>query len=61
MALNSHREEPSLDTGDRKVTGRPDYVLITAAHNEEDFIEKTIQSVISQTHAPLTWIIVNDG
>ena len=61
MTSNSHREEPSLDSDDRKVTGRPDYVLITAAHNEEDFIEKTIQSVISQTHAPLQWIIVNDG
>jgi glycosyltransferase involved in cell wall biosynthesis len=37
------------------------YVLITAARNEEAFIEKTIQSVISQTVLPMTWIIVNDG
>lgn len=38
-----------------------EYVLITAAHNEQDFIEKTIFSVISQLHKPKEWIIVNDG
>jgi len=37
------------------------YVLITPAHNEEAFIEKTIQSVISQTILPLKWFIVSDG
>ena len=37
------------------------YVLITAARNEEAFIEKTITSVISQTILPLKWIIVSDG
>jgi glycosyltransferase involved in cell wall biosynthesis len=37
------------------------YVLITPAHNEEAFIEKTIQSVIRQTLLPTTWVIVNDG
>jgi glycosyltransferase involved in cell wall biosynthesis len=37
------------------------YVLITPARNEEENIEKTIQSVISQTVLPLKWIIVNDG
>ena len=38
-----------------------DYVLITAAHNEETFIELTIKSVISQTILPRKWIIVSDG
>lgn len=38
-----------------------DYVLITAAHNEEAFIEKTIQSVIGQTVLPKKWVIVSDG
>lgn len=33
------------------------YVLITAARNEEDYIEKTIQSVIRQTTTPSKWII----
>lgn len=37
------------------------YVLITAARNEEAFIERTIQSVIAQTILPLKWIIVSDG
>jgi len=37
------------------------YVLVTAAKNEEDYIEKTIQSVISQTILPKKWIIVSDG
>ena len=37
------------------------YVLITPARNEEALIEKTIQSVISQTILPSKWVIVNDG
>ena len=37
------------------------YVLITPARNEEAYIEKTIQSVISQTVLPKKWIIVSDG
>jgi poly-beta-1,6-N-acetyl-D-glucosamine synthase len=39
----------------------PQYVLITAARNEVEFIELTIQSVITQTVRPLRWIIVSDG
>ncbi len=38
-----------------------DYVLITPARNEADHIEKTILSVIAQTHRPLRWVIVSDG
>ena len=41
--------------------GLPTYVLITPARNEEASIEKTIQSVISQTVKPLKWVIVSDG
>jgi len=37
------------------------YVLITAAKNEQDYIEKTIQSVLHQTILPHKWIIVSDG
>lgn len=36
------------------------YVLITAARNEEGFIENTIKSMIEQSHLPLKWIIVSD-
>jgi glycosyltransferase involved in cell wall biosynthesis len=37
------------------------YVLITPARNEQQYIEKTIQSVIQQTILPVKWVIVNDG
>src|SRR6266480_2740000 len=37
------------------------YVLITPAHNEEAFIEKTLDSVIAQTRLPERWVIVDDG
>jgi glycosyltransferase involved in cell wall biosynthesis len=37
------------------------YVLVTPAHNEEAFIEKTIQSMIQQTVPPVKWVIVDDG
>ena len=41
--------------------GHISYVLVTPARNEETLIEKTIQSVISQTVLPAKWAIVNDG
>lgn len=37
------------------------YVLVTAAYNEEGFIEKTINAIVSQTVLPRKWIIVSDG
>ncbi len=37
------------------------YALITPARNEEQSIEGTILSVISQSALPLKWIIVSDG
>ena len=37
------------------------YVLITPARNEADYIELTIQSMIVQTKLPLKWVIVSDG
>lgn len=37
------------------------YVLMTAAHNEEALIEKTIASVVGQTVPPARWVIVSDG
>ena len=40
---------------------RKSYVLITPARNEEENIEKTIQSVVSQTILPKKWVIVSDG
>jgi biofilm PGA synthesis N-glycosyltransferase PgaC len=37
------------------------YVLITPARNEAQFIELTLKSVIAQTVQPLKWVIVSDG
>jgi len=36
------------------------YVLITAARNEENYIEETIKSVVCQSVLPLRWVIVDD-
>ncbi len=41
--------------------GLPAYALITAARNEEAYIEATIRSVAAQTVPPARWIIVSDG
>ncbi|MEN6350234.1 MAG: glycosyltransferase family A protein [Syntrophomonas sp.] len=37
------------------------YVIVTPVRDEQEYIEKTINSVIFQTLQPLQWIIVNDG
>jgi len=37
------------------------YVLITAARNEEQYIRCTLESVVAQTVPPLRWVIVDDG
>lgn len=37
------------------------YVLITPAHNEAAFIQRTLDSVIAQSLLPERWIIVDDG
>jgi glycosyltransferase involved in cell wall biosynthesis len=36
------------------------YVIVTAAHNEEAFMELTIQSVLAQKIRPVRWVIVSD-
>jgi biofilm PGA synthesis N-glycosyltransferase PgaC len=38
-----------------------DYILLTPARNEEEYIENTIKSVIAQTRLPQKWIIISDG
>ena len=43
------------------MTPLPNYVLITPARNEAQFIELTIRSVIAQTVPPIKWVIVSDG
>jgi poly-beta-1,6-N-acetyl-D-glucosamine synthase len=38
-----------------------DYVLISAARNEAEFIDRTMASVVAQTARPLKFVIVSDG
>ena len=38
-----------------------DYVLVTPARNEAQFIANTIESVVSQTIRPHKWVIISDG
>jgi len=38
-----------------------DYVLVTAAHNEEAYIGSVIESVAAQTVLPRRWVIVSDA
>jgi biofilm PGA synthesis N-glycosyltransferase PgaC len=40
---------------------KAEYVLVTPAHNEANYIEKTILSVVGQTILPKRWVIVSDG
>jgi glycosyltransferase involved in cell wall biosynthesis len=51
----------SVEEGQRVVSRSDAYVLVTAARNEELFIEETIRSVISQSLLPTRWVIVSDG
>lgn len=37
------------------------YVLITPARNEAKNIGRALESMIAQTHRPLSWVIVSDG
>src|SRR5579862_7319919 len=48
-------------TDEQPTLANRDYVLMTAAHNEEAFIGKTMESVLAQTLLPKRWVIVCDG
>jgi glycosyltransferase involved in cell wall biosynthesis len=37
------------------------YVIITPARNEGQYLQKTIDSVVTQTLTPQKWVIVSDG
>src|ERR1019366_2123864 len=37
------------------------YVVVSPVRDEEQYIEKTIYSIIGQTIQPIEWIIVDDG
>jgi glycosyltransferase involved in cell wall biosynthesis len=48
-------------SGQGSPTAKRGYILMTAAHNEEEHIEQTIMAVLSQTLLPERWVIVSDG
>ncbi len=52
---------PCPSGASRSATQLPAYALITPAHNEAAYIERTIRSMLAQTVVPIRWIIVNDG
>lgn len=37
------------------------YIIITPARDEEDYLERTILSVVQQSILPIQWILINDG
>jgi len=53
--------KPAFGNGKESSVRIPAYVLITPAHNEQAFIEKTIESVVKQTVLPIKWVVVDDG
>jgi biofilm PGA synthesis N-glycosyltransferase PgaC len=50
-----------MPTAMRSRNSLPSYALVTPARNEADYIEKTLASMVAQTHLPLRWVIVSDG
>jgi biofilm PGA synthesis N-glycosyltransferase PgaC len=38
-----------------------DYILVTPARNESEYIYQTLKSVVAQTILPQKWVIVSDG
>ena len=53
--------DQQLEINDPRSSQSTAYVLVTPARNEEEFIQRTLDSVINQTVLPKEWIIVSDG
>ena len=51
----------SVYGNNENLTSALNYVLITPARNEAQFIRSAITAVINQTVRPLKWVIVSDG
>jgi glycosyltransferase involved in cell wall biosynthesis len=52
---------PSTSSTTQSIRALPSYVVLTPARNESQFIELTIQSVVTQVVRPLRWVIISDG
>jgi biofilm PGA synthesis N-glycosyltransferase PgaC len=50
-----------IDGPSTRLNSVASYVIVTPAFNEAQCIEKTIESVLSQTVLPVKWLIVDDG
>ncbi len=63
METSSHTSDRSLPSRSEHMRTDPagEYVLMTAAHNEEAHVEAMIASVVSQTVLPKRWVIVSDN
>jgi len=46
---------------EKKMTTNINYIIITPIRNEEKYIKKTLESMVSQTIQPHEWVIVDDG
>jgi poly-beta-1,6-N-acetyl-D-glucosamine synthase len=55
------RTNPGLTTRPTVERQYLNYVLITPARNERQFIELTLRSVVKQSLLPSKWVIVSDG
>ena len=49
-------EDPA---GPDSSTGR--LLVVTPCRNEQEFMRRTLDSIVEQTHAPALWVIVDDG
>lgn len=61
MTTSTTTQIPMNNASPKKNTSELEFVILTAAYNEEAGIERLMKSVIAQTHKPKEWVIVDDG
>jgi poly-beta-1,6-N-acetyl-D-glucosamine synthase len=52
---------PPSNPGESQSRRASEFVVMTAAYNEEENIAKTIESMLAQTLLPKRWVIASDG
>lgn len=43
------------------LSGLPSYAVVSPVRDEAQHLERTAEALLAQTHAPLQWVIVDDG